>query len=145
MATLDLNLPAGLPPEGVTANFENPPNNNALAWGVLLLCQVISTVCLVLRGYARVFLLRKFSAEEGKYKTQARALWFFLIGTNTSSFYLARIIEVPGFFVHQWNVLLRDVIPMNYVSQPQLSVFEHCYSSLSGFFDSCFSFDEENY
>lgn len=27
-----------------------------------------------------------------------------------------KIIEVPGFFVHQWDVLLRDVIPMNYVS-----------------------------
>lgn len=82
MATLDLNLPAGLPPDGVTPNFENPPNNNALAWGVLLLCQVISTICLVLRGYARVFLLRKFNAEEGMKKqrsTASRMFWSFFL------------------------------------------------------------------
>ncbi|KAK7221937.1 hypothetical protein V2G26_009940 [Clonostachys chloroleuca] len=117
MATLDLNLPAGLPPDGVTPNFENPSNNNALAWGVLLLCQVISTICLVLRGYARVFLLRKFNAEEVFILLAFGAFW-------GCSYAMFKIIEVPGFFVHQWDVLLRDVIPMNY----NVYIYGQCYS-----------------
>jgi hypothetical protein len=27
-----------------------------------------------------------------------------------------KMVDTPGYFVHQWNVRLKDVIPTNYVS-----------------------------
>jgi hypothetical protein len=29
-----------------------------------------------------------------------------------------KLVDTPGYFVHQWNVRLKDVIPTNYVSIP---------------------------
>jgi hypothetical protein len=63
--TMDLDGPALAPPEGVTPNFDNPDNQNALARGVLATCAAIATICLLLRIYGRFYLLRKVSAEDG--------------------------------------------------------------------------------
>ncbi|UPK96014.1 hypothetical protein LCI18_006949 [Fusarium solani-melongenae] len=92
---MDLDGPALAPPKGVAPNFVNPPNNNPLALGVFVSCCVISTICVILHGYGRVFLLRKVQIEE------VLAI-------------LAYMVETPGFFVNQWNVRLRDIIPMTY-------------------------------
>lgn len=72
--SLDLDGPALLPPDGVESNFDNPDNQNALAWGVLSTCTAIATICFLLRGYGRVFLLRKFQAEEGMLSLKAEVL-----------------------------------------------------------------------
>lgn len=61
-----LNAPALAPPEGVTPNFDNPPNANGLAWFVTTFCMVVATLCLLLRIYVRLFLEKKFRAEECK-------------------------------------------------------------------------------
>lgn len=61
-----LDSPAMPAPEGVTPNFENPPNQNGLGMTVLTLCLVFSTICVCLRMYARVYLLRKVQIEEGE-------------------------------------------------------------------------------
>lgn len=61
---MDLEGPAMVPPDGVEPNFENPENQNALAWGVLTTCVVVATVSLLLRAYGRVYLMRKVQAEE---------------------------------------------------------------------------------
>lgn len=57
--------PALTPPAGVTPDFENPPNQNSLAWGVTTACMVIATICLFLRVYARFWLEKKVHIEEG--------------------------------------------------------------------------------
>ncbi|KAJ5960047.1 uncharacterized protein N7479_007197 [Penicillium vulpinum] len=80
---MDLNGPALAPPDGVTPNFDNPPNNNALAIGVLSACAAVSTICLFIRAYGRIWLLRKVQIEE-------------------------------GYFVHQWNIRLKDMILIQY-------------------------------
>jgi hypothetical protein len=56
--------PAMAPPDGVTPNFENPPNENALAHGVMASCLVVATFCLVLRAYLAI-LLRRVKVTEG--------------------------------------------------------------------------------
>lgn len=61
---MDPNGPALAPPPGVVPNFDNPPNNNPLAIGVLSACAAVATICLFLRAYARVLLLRKVQIEE---------------------------------------------------------------------------------
>jgi hypothetical protein len=55
------------PPKDITPDFVHPPNNSPLALGVFITRCVISTVCVILRGYGRVFLLRKLQIEECAY------------------------------------------------------------------------------
>lgn len=62
---MNLNGPALAPPPGVTPDFESPPNNNPLAIGVISACTAVSTICLLLRAYARVWLQRRVQIEEG--------------------------------------------------------------------------------
>ena len=61
-----LAAPALPPPEGVTPNFDSPPNRNGLAWFVTTLCIVVTTLCLLLRAYSRTWKVRKLHREEGK-------------------------------------------------------------------------------
>lgn len=56
--------PALAPPPGVTADFENPPNNNGLAVGVLAACVAVSSLCLLLRVYVQGVLARRFYPED---------------------------------------------------------------------------------
>ena len=62
-----LAAPAMPPPEGETANFDNPPNQNTLAMVIITVTLALSTLCLLLRAYARIYLLRKVQIEEGEY------------------------------------------------------------------------------
>lgn len=61
-----LAAPALAPPEGVTPQFDHPPNRNSLAWGVTTACMVIATICLLLRLYARLWREKKIHVEEGR-------------------------------------------------------------------------------
>ena len=59
-----LSTPALVAPPGVTPNFIEPPNQNGLAWFVTTICMVVATLCVFLRGYAKVWLARKVETEE---------------------------------------------------------------------------------
>lgn len=61
-----LAAPALAAPEGVTPNFDNPPNKNGLAWIVTTLCMVVATICLFLRLFVRLWLEKKLRVEECK-------------------------------------------------------------------------------
>ncbi|PLN82690.1 hypothetical protein BDW42DRAFT_166408 [Aspergillus taichungensis] len=104
---MDLNGPALAPPPGVKPNFVNPPNENGVATGVLTACAVVATLCFFMRAYARVWLLRKVQLEEGLVLCAFGCYWGAIYATF-------RFIEYPGYFVHQWNVRLKDMIPTTY-------------------------------
>lgn len=57
------SLPA---PEGVTPNFDNPPNRNGLAYFVTTFCIFVATLCLILRAYIRTWKEKRLYKEEGK-------------------------------------------------------------------------------
>ena len=59
-------MPAMVAPKGEKANFEDPPNENTMAMVIITLTLVISTLCILLRAYGRVYLLRKIGIEEGE-------------------------------------------------------------------------------
>jgi hypothetical protein len=61
-----LAAPALPAPEGVTANFDNPPNKNGLAWFVTTFCMLVATSCLFLRMFVRLWLEKKLRVEECK-------------------------------------------------------------------------------
>ncbi|KAL3477400.1 hypothetical protein BJX99DRAFT_226215 [Aspergillus californicus] len=114
---MDLDGPALAPPVGVIPQFDNPPNQNGVAIGVLSTCAVFATVCCCLRGYARVVLLRKFQIEEVLVIIAYGCFW-------GATYCTLALIETPGYFVHTWNVRLRDVIPTQYY----VLIFGICYS-----------------
>lgn len=59
-----LSGPAMAPPPGVTPNFEDPPNRNALAHAVMATCIVVSTFCLLVRVYLAI-LSKRVKVSEG--------------------------------------------------------------------------------
>lgn len=65
---LDLDGPALAPPAGVIPDFDNPPNRNKLALGVLIASAVFATICVLIRAYGRIVLLRRFKTEESTYR-----------------------------------------------------------------------------
>ncbi|KAB5531373.1 hypothetical protein GE09DRAFT_1252038 [Coniochaeta sp. 2T2.1] len=98
-----LATPALEPPPGITAVFDNPPNKNSLAWFVTTFCMVISTVCLFVRLYAKLWVLRRIRVEEVLMTLAYGAYW----GTAYAGY---GMIYTPGYFVHQWNLRNGDLI-----------------------------------
>ncbi|KAI0024628.1 hypothetical protein F4780DRAFT_795152 [Xylariomycetidae sp. FL0641] len=115
--SLDLNGPAAVAPAGESYQLDNPPNMNGLAYGVLVTCVTVATICLLLRLYGRCVLLRKIEIEEILVTAAYGCYW----GAAYCTFAL---VETPGYFVHTWNVRLKDTIPTQYY----VFVFGVCYS-----------------
>ncbi|KAE8152515.1 hypothetical protein BDV25DRAFT_137834 [Aspergillus avenaceus] len=104
---MNLDSPALAPPVGVVPDFNHPPNRNGLAVGIFAACATVGTICVCLRAYARVYLLRKIQVEE----ILVTIAYGFYWGALHSALSLR---HTPGYFVHQWNIRLRDLIPTNY-------------------------------
>ncbi|KAJ4245488.1 hypothetical protein NW762_013997 [Fusarium torreyae] len=102
-----LSAPALEPPPGVQPQFENPPNENPLAWGVTTFCMVIATLCLFLRAYGRIWLERK------------GAYW----GTAYAAYALT---WTPGYYVHTWDLVNGDLVRPLYL----ILVYGCCYSAV---------------
>ncbi|KAI1448855.1 hypothetical protein F5Y02DRAFT_283264 [Annulohypoxylon stygium] len=98
-----LNGPALAAPADITPNFDNPPNNNGLAYGVVAACVSVATICLCIRGYARLFLFRQLKPED--------YMIAFAYGTYLCWTVFALLLsKTPGYFVHQWDLHLRAMI-----------------------------------
>ncbi|KAK8162013.1 hypothetical protein IWX90DRAFT_515640 [Phyllosticta citrichinensis] len=112
-----LRQPALAPPDGVTPDFDNPPNENALAWFVTIFCMVVATTFFLLRAYGRLFVEKKFGIEEAMMICAYGAYW----GTAYTAHAL---IATPGYFVHTWNLHNGDLVRPLYL----ILVYSCCYS-----------------
>lgn len=65
MSSYNLSMPAMAAPQGVSPNFEHPGDQNGIAWITLTLMMVVSTLCVVLRVYGRVYLPKRIVIEDG--------------------------------------------------------------------------------
>lgn len=97
-----LNMPAARPPANSVQNLEDPPNDNKLAVAVIATCMVLSTAFSVLRVYSRVFCAGKVKLED---YMGILGFVFYVAGTCV----LARVTSGAGFFVHLWNLRLRNL------------------------------------
>jgi hypothetical protein len=61
-----LDKPALAPPGNLVSNLDNPPSGDDLAFAVVTTCAVLSSVGLILRVYARFFVVRSFAVEDCK-------------------------------------------------------------------------------
>ncbi|KAL7625211.1 hypothetical protein AAE478_004426 [Parahypoxylon ruwenzoriense] len=96
-----LDGPAIPPPEGIIPNFDNPPNWNSLAHGAFATCIAATSIFLVLAIYVKVTHFKKVRVED------VCAL-FSLVGWVCMLVYLYEIVAQYGFFVHMWDIRLRD-------------------------------------
>ncbi|KAI1340367.1 hypothetical protein F5Y15DRAFT_56012 [Xylariaceae sp. FL0016] len=103
-----LAQPALAPPAGVISKFDNPPNRNGLAQAVLAVCLTLATFSFAIRMYARVVGLRKVKFED--------FLTLGAYGTYIGFIYCCyRFMAEYGFFIHQWDVRVRDLIEISYI------------------------------
>ncbi|KAG9523715.1 hypothetical protein KCV07_g2301, partial [Aureobasidium melanogenum] len=98
-------LPA---PNGVTADFENPPNKNGLAWFVTTFCMLFATALVLARGYAKLRILKAAHIEE--------LLMLCAYGAYLGTVYAGYgMIYTPGYYVHQWNLRNADLVQPLYL------------------------------
>jgi hypothetical protein len=95
-----LNGPALKPPPGHTPQFENPPNENYIAYVVVTLCLAFATFSLA----GRLVVRRRFL-----YISDYVALASFAFYVAVT-YFLYRLTAHSGFFVHQYDIRLRDTI-----------------------------------
>ncbi|PYH89516.1 hypothetical protein BO71DRAFT_434746, partial [Aspergillus ellipticus CBS 707.79] len=114
-----LAAPALAAPDGVTPNFDNPPNRNSYAWGITTVCTIIATSCLCLRSYVRLWLDRKIRVEDVFAICAYGAYW----GTAYAGY---EMIKTPGYYVHEWNLTNGDLIQPLWL----ILVYGCCYSAV---------------
>ncbi|KAI1142129.1 hypothetical protein F5Y05DRAFT_369788 [Hypoxylon sp. FL0543] len=103
-----LNGPAMQPPPGLVPNFDNPPNNSALAQAVLGLCLALITIPLSGRLCIRALSKQLFI---GDYLLVLAHVF------NTVYFTLAfRLSISPGVFVHLWDIRVAETTSILYKS-----------------------------
>lgn len=103
-----LDMPALQPPDGVTPNFDNPPNYNTSGYALCSFFLAVGSIAVILRTYARVFCAKKVRLEDF-----LGLAGFGLFATYMATIYL--VIERPGFYVHQWNVRVGDMPRILYI------------------------------
>lgn len=59
-----LEGPAMPPPDGEVSIFDDPPNQNGLAIGVFTACTAVVVICLAIRLYAKLGLMKKAQVQE---------------------------------------------------------------------------------
>ncbi|KAF2689792.1 hypothetical protein K458DRAFT_384427 [Lentithecium fluviatile CBS 122367] len=100
--TAVLEGPALRPPPGVQPNFINPPNQNSLGYALLVICGVVSTMMTGIRLYAKFITSKKFGIED--------YLLLAALGVYGGFLFISfEIVVMPGLYVHQWNVRLKDL------------------------------------
>lgn len=59
-----LDMPVMAPPDNEVSNFINPPNQNGMAVAVITVCMTVVVLCLAIRAYARLVLLKRVQVQE---------------------------------------------------------------------------------
>lgn len=62
-----LEGPALAPPLGVLPQFSNPPNQNAMSYGIVVTGIVLAALAVVMRLYARLVCTKKMRLEDCKF------------------------------------------------------------------------------
>ena len=52
------------PPPGITPNFVNPPSTQTTIIAIMVACLVVTTVCVALRLYTKLYVLQKLGWED---------------------------------------------------------------------------------
>jgi hypothetical protein len=109
-ATNIMDMPAMKPPPGVIPVFDNPPNQNAMTLAILSVCLAVSIIAISLRLYSRCVIVGALQLQDYLLMLSF-AVYASLIGVY---YYLT---TNPGWFIHMWNLRLRDMVEFLHVRQ----------------------------
>ncbi|KAI5922875.1 hypothetical protein F4810DRAFT_671807 [Camillea tinctor] len=115
------NEPGFPPPDGITPNFDNPSNDNTLGLCAVIICLVLATLAVVLRGISRLFYTKRLELED----YLGIIAYGFYIGCVWTVLEIARTI---GLFVHQWDIRALDLVHFSYVAHVLQVVY--CFTML---------------
>ncbi|KAI0967186.1 hypothetical protein F4678DRAFT_254884 [Xylaria arbuscula] len=102
--------PALAPPAGVVADFDNPPNENDIAHAAFVICLFFATFSFIIRMYARLVGIRSIKVED--------AFTFIAYACFIGYIYCGyRLMAEYGYFIHQWDLHLGDLIEISYILQ----------------------------
>ncbi|CAJ2508381.1 Uu.00g134070.m01.CDS01 [Anthostomella pinea] len=118
-----LDGPALPLPPGVSApNFENPQNSDALAYAAVSICLAVSSLAVLVRFYAKCIRGKKILAEDyTRFLSGPRLSLWLVFNPYTQGVFIGYIyvtywlLDIIGFFVHQWDVRLRDFWTLLYI------------------------------
>ncbi|OJJ66076.1 hypothetical protein ASPBRDRAFT_201328 [Aspergillus brasiliensis CBS 101740] len=104
MPSVDLSqIPASPPPDGVTANFVNPPNQNYQIYSINIALCLTGTAVLVLRLYTRGKLQKTIGVDDWFCIWAQICAWLFAI--------LCMLNIRNGYGVHIWDLYLSKIKP----------------------------------
>ncbi|RYP62168.1 hypothetical protein DL771_009841 [Monosporascus sp. 5C6A] len=112
VARQDSGKPGLNPPEGITPQFDNPPNRNTEASVGMIICIVVTAFCAFTRG-SFLIITRKKPKMEDYLSVASVAIFYSYIGV---CFWF---MEACGYYVHQWHVRVEDLVEIQYASGPQ--------------------------
>lgn len=107
-----MDMPAMTPPPGVDPNFDNPHNQNTMALAVMSVCLAVSTIAIALRLYARCAVVQVVQWQDYLLLVSF-AIYCAILGI------LYRLTDNPGWFIHLWNLKVRDLVEFLHVSRLQ--------------------------
>ncbi|KAJ8121966.1 hypothetical protein O1611_g9964 [Lasiodiplodia mahajangana] len=110
-----LDGPSLAPPGDALPAFDNPPNGNAISFATIGLCLGLSTLFLSLRAYATFACLKK------AYLSDYVMIVGYLIYVAWLGILLSECLYI-GFFVHMWDIRLRDLPHLLYVGTSLFAV-----------------------
>lgn len=117
-----LNGPALPQPDGVVPNFDNPSKDNTAGYVLMSVYLALGTLAMLVRVYARIFCTRKVRIEDLLGLAGFICYVIFAWGCYT-------ILDFPGFYVHQWDVRLKDLSRILY----PFYITSNAYSDAIGF------------
>ncbi|KAI0971895.1 hypothetical protein F4678DRAFT_432439 [Xylaria arbuscula] len=104
-----LNGPALAPPPTVPGpRFDDPPNGNTVAYAAVSICLTASSVAVLVRFFAKCIRPWKIQVEE----PFMIAAFGIFVGYIYITYWL---LDIIGFFVHQWDIHLRDFWTLLYI------------------------------
>ncbi|CAH0018352.1 unnamed protein product [Clonostachys rhizophaga] len=101
---LDPESPAATPPEGVTPNFDDPPNGNSGVVAFTIICLVLATPACLIKIYAKGAIIKKIAVQD----VLLIIGYGFTIGMIWAGF---RVWKLTGFFILQYNVKMGRLLP----------------------------------
>ncbi|KAI3317471.1 hypothetical protein HD806DRAFT_514695 [Xylariaceae sp. AK1471] len=120
---MDPNKPALKPPPGIISNFDDPPNGNLKAhFGIAISVFLVLTGA-SLRAYSRLFCMKQVKLEDYVALAALGPYIAFIYGVYS-------LMNITGFYVHQWNVRAKDVPSALYIIYTNTSLFQATIGSV---------------
>ncbi|KAI1361701.1 hypothetical protein F5Y08DRAFT_314086 [Xylaria arbuscula] len=120
---MDPNRPGLEPPDGVIPDFDNPPNDNGQANAGIVICLLIVFISVSLRAYSKLFCVKQVHFEDYLALVALGPYIGFVWGVYS-------LMNLTGYFVHQWNVHIKVLPDALYVIYISTALFEATMGTL---------------